>query len=87
MRFILKYPDGVTGGILLFGIAMIIGIAELYLIRKAYAANKIPGNIKHAQSQNDSNARLCRQYGGVWDKSCCSRPKKTLPRGVPKCSR
>ena len=38
MRFILKTPDNITGGILLFGAAMIIGIAELYLVRKAYQA-------------------------------------------------
>lgn len=86
MRFILKYPDGLTGGVLLFGIAMIIGIAELYFMRKAYIA-KIPGNIKNTQSQNDSSARVCRQLGGTWNKTCCNRPKKTLPRGVPKCSR
>jgi hypothetical protein len=38
MKFILKTPDNITGGILLFGAAMIIGIAELYLVRKAYQA-------------------------------------------------
>jgi hypothetical protein len=37
MKFILKTPDNITGGILLFGAAMIIGIAELYLVRKALA--------------------------------------------------
>jgi len=36
MKFILKTPDNITGGILLFGAA--IGIAELYLVRKAYQA-------------------------------------------------
>ena len=86
MRFIVKYPDDRTGGIILFGVVMIIGIAELLLIRKAYIA-KIPSNVKNSQSQNDSNARLCRQFGGQWEGGCCSRPKRSLPRGVPKCSR
>ena len=88
MRFILHYPDNITGGLLLFGIAIAIGITELYFMRKAYQARGVIGQgIKHSQAQRDSSIRLCKQFGGIWNKSCCLRPKRTLPRGVPKCSR
>ena len=85
MRFIVKYPDNITGGILLFGAAMIIGIVELYFMKKAYQANIVGQGIKHTQSQRDSAIRVCKQFGGTWRGTCCWRPKRTLPRSIKKC--
>jgi hypothetical protein len=86
-RFVIKYPDDITGGILLFGIVMIIGIAMLYFTKKAYQAGVTGQGIKHEQSQRDSGIRVCKSSGGTWTGNCCNRPKRSLPRGVPKCSR
>lgn len=87
-RLVLKLPDDTTGGILLFGVVMVIGIFSLYMVRKAYQAKGIVGEgIRHEQSQRDSGIRVCKSSGGTWTGSCCNRPKKSLPRGVPKCER
>lgn len=87
MRFIVKYPDNLTGGIILFGAAMIIGIVELYFLKKAYQANTVVGQgIKHEQAQRDSSIRVCKQFGGTWRGTCCYRPKRTLPRSIRKCA-
>jgi hypothetical protein len=86
MRFVLSYPDDITGGIMLFGVVMIIGIAGLYLVKKANQAKIVGEGMKHTQSQRDSGVRICYAYGGTWEGSCCNRPKRRLPKGVPKCS-
>jgi len=91
-RFVLKYPDNITGGIMLFGVVMVVGIASLYIVKKAYQASTtagqvISGGIKNQITQDRSKAKLCRQFGGEWKttSACCWRPKKTLPRSIKKC--
>ena len=86
MRFVLKYPDSLQGGLILFGVAMFIGIVGLYVLMKANQAQICKQGIQHEQSQYDSDARVCRAAGGNWTGNCCMRPKRSVP-GVKKCSR
>ena len=87
VRFELTYPDNITGGLMLFGGIMIIGIVELYIIRKANQASIVlPGMMKHVQAQRDSGIRVCKAYGGIWRGRCCWRPKRRLQRSIRKCS-
>jgi len=86
-RFVLTYPGSLQGGLMLFGIVMIIGIVSLYFFKKAYQAKIVREGLKHEQAQYDSASRVCRSYGGSWEDGCCNRPKQRLPSGVPKCSR
>ena len=90
-RFVVKYPDDLSGGFMLFGIVMIIGIAGLYITKKAYQASTagpiITGGIKNTITQDRAKIKLCRQFGGEWKTTskCCWRPKRTLPRSIQKC--
>jgi hypothetical protein len=84
-RFVLTYPNDLSGGLMLFGIVMVIGIVGLYFTKKAYQAGIVGQGIKHEQSQRDSAIRVCKVYGGIWRGTCCYRPKRTLPRSIKRC--
>lgn len=91
-RFVLTYPDDLTGGIMLFGAVVVIGIFSLYVAKRAYQASTagpvITGGIKQTITEDRSKAKLCRQFGGEWKTTskCCWRSKKTLPRSIKGCS-
>ena len=70
-RLAINYPSGLKGGLILFGIVMIIGFVQLYYMRKANQSKALRQGIKNEAIQFFGRERRCREAGGQWLGKCC----------------